>query len=294
MPIGTAIALAAGLGAAGSVAGGAISAAGAGKQATAAQQAASLQADATNRSTAEQQRQFDVTQKNEAPFIQAGQGAVTSLYDAIKDPGKGLLTPFTDKFTAPTAAEAEAYPGYQFQLQQGLKALQNSAAAKGGLLSGGTAKAVNNYAQGAAQSDYTNVYNQKLGEYQNAYNIFQNNQANSFNRLASVAGLGQTSVGQLGQTGQATAASIGNTLLTGATNQGQALQNAGNAMASGYNTIGSGIAGGANSVGSGLLLQDLLRRVPGYGSQATTPSYAGSPATFDPNDPLGSIGTLPY
>src|SRR6202008_2057655 len=99
-------------------------------------------------------------------------------------------------------------PGFQFRLKTGLDALQNSAAARGGLLSGNTAKALEDYSQNYASNEYSNVYGRSLGEYQQAYNIFQNNQANKFNRLASLSGLGQTSAGQLNSAGQSAASNV--------------------------------------------------------------------------------------
>lgn len=62
-------------------------------------------------------------------------------------------------FTPPTAAEAFNDPGYQFALQQGEQQLQQSAAAKGTLRTGGTLKDILDYGQQAATQQYGNVYN---------------------------------------------------------------------------------------------------------------------------------------
>lgn len=92
-------------------------------------------------------------------------------------------------------------PGYQFRLDEGEKAIQRSAAARGGLVSGATLKSLNNYAQGTASSEFGNWYEQ----------------------LSRMAGLG----------GAAT-----NTTVAAGTNaansMGQYAQNAGNARGSGY------------------------------------------------------------
>ncbi len=45
-------------------------------------------------------------------------------------------------------------PGYQFQMEQGTKAIERTAAAKGNLLSGNTLTAATNYGQGLAQNFY--------------------------------------------------------------------------------------------------------------------------------------------
>lgn len=66
-------------------------------------------------------------------------------------------------FTPPTMAQAATDPGYQFRLQQGLNAIQNSAAAKGVLNTGGTLTDINNYAQDAASQEYQNLYSRMFG-----------------------------------------------------------------------------------------------------------------------------------
>jgi hypothetical protein len=63
-----------------------------------------------------------------------------------------LLTPYGQTFQAPTSVTEQNDPGYQFRLQQGQDALQNSAAARGGLLSGGTAKALSDYTKTLPQT----------------------------------------------------------------------------------------------------------------------------------------------
>src|ERR1022692_84566 len=93
---------------------------------------AAMQAGAAGGAEALQKQEWQQQQQNEAPWLNAGGTALGQL----------MAMP---NFTSPTAAEAQATPGYQFQLQQGQQALQRSAAAKGGLLSGGTAKALDQY-----------------------------------------------------------------------------------------------------------------------------------------------------
>lgn len=88
----------------------------------------------------------------------------------------GYVAPqFTGSFTAPTLAEAQAQPGYQFSLQAGNDALTNAAAAKGGVLSGGALKDAVNYNQGAAEQNYQQVYNNQFQNYQQNYNQFTGN-----------------------------------------------------------------------------------------------------------------------
>lgn len=68
-------------------------------------------------------------------------------------------------FTAPDPLNFQADPSYQFRLGEGMKALQRSAAARGTLLTGGTARALENYGQGAASQEYQNAYNRALQSY---------------------------------------------------------------------------------------------------------------------------------
>jgi hypothetical protein len=159
-----------------------------------------------------------------------------------------LMQPFSEQFKAPTLEQAQNYPGYQFQLGQGLNAMANSAAARGGLVSGNATTAFNNFAQGAAQSDYTNIYNQAMQEYMNRYNIFNSNQTNQFNRLAAISGLGQTTATQLGSLGQASAGNVGNLLLGTGAQVGQNINNAGAATASGYVGATNAATGGINNL----------------------------------------------
>ena len=85
-------------------------------------------------------------------------------------------------FMAPTAEQAAATPGYQFQLQQGLNAAQNSAAAHGNLLTGATAKGLNDYAQGMASTNYQNTYQNALNAYNTNFNAGMQTQNQAYNQ----------------------------------------------------------------------------------------------------------------
>lgn len=187
-----------------------------------------------------------------------------------------LLQGFNTPFVAPTAAQAAATPGYQFQLQQGEQAIQNSAAAQGGLISGNTLQALDQYSQGLASTNYQQVYNNAIQQYQQAYNIFQGNQANTFNRLAALSGVGQTAATTLGSLGQSAATNIANINATAGGQIGNSLQNAGAARASGYAGIANSLTGGIGSISQYLLLQQLLgngggSNPYGYGPGQTNP-----------------------
>jgi hypothetical protein len=189
-----------------------------------------------------------------APYTAAGTQGVNSLASMLA-PG-GSLTQGYGSFAAPTAAQAEQQPGYQFQLTQGLNALQNSAAARGGLLSTGNAKNIENYAQGLASTNYNNAYNQALQGYQTNASTFYNNQNNLYNRLAGLTNTGLSATGQLTGLQQSGANALTNIYQGTGQEVGQEMIGAGQAQAAGTvgssNALTSGIAGGINALGGGL------------------------------------------
>jgi hypothetical protein len=249
------LAIVAGIAAAGSIGGAALSSHAAGKaasaQSAAADQAAQLQHQDAEQALAFQKQQYADQQKNMAPWLQAGKTDLASLQRQLPQ----LTAGFGEKFKAPTAATEQNDPGYQFRLQQGMKALQNSASARGDLLSGNTLAATTQYGQDYASGEYGNVYNRAMQEYQNRFNVYSANQTNKFNRLAALSGVGQTTGQQLGQSGQAAANNISNTLLTSGQQIGQNINNAAAATASGY--VGAGNAWGGALSGTGNNVLDL-------------------------------------
>jgi len=184
--------LTAGIGAAGSLFGGLFGA-------NASQQAAQEYEQGLQQASNFLQGQEQQGLQNYSPYLSAGSTATNTLSNLLGTPGQGLLTPWTQQFTAPTAAQAAATPGYQFQLQQGLGAMQNSAAGQGSLLTGRTLANLNNYAQGTASTNYQNVFNNALTQYGTAYNTFQQNQQNEYQRLMGLSGQGLTAAGGAGQ-----------------------------------------------------------------------------------------------
>lgn len=80
-------------------------------------------------------------------------------------------------FQAPTLADAQNAPGYQFGATEGAKALEQSAAAKGVLRTGGTLKDLLSWGNQFATQNYNNVFNQDA----QAYSLNQNNALSNFN-----------------------------------------------------------------------------------------------------------------
>lgn len=295
--IGTALALGLGaLSAAGSIGGAAIASHGASAaanaQVTAANQAAQLQHQDAQDALQFNKDVYANDQANIAPWLQTGRGALSDLSNLLGIPNAGvtgpnntwqtspdghlsgtgamasvpagfgsLLQPFGETWNAPSGVNEGNDPGYQFRIQQGLDAIQRSAASKGNILTGGTAKDLNDYAQNQASNEYGNVYSRALNDYTTRYNQFQNQQANTFNRLGSLAGVGQTAASQLAGAGATAAGNNTNILLTSGQQIGNDLNNAGAARASGYaasaNALGSGLTGGIDNLTSLYLLSKL-------------------------------------
>jgi hypothetical protein len=131
-------------------------------------------------------------------------------------------------------------PGYQFRLKEGMQGLERSAAARGGLLSGGTLKGIQRYGQDMASQ-----------EYQNAFNRYQAERTGTLNPYQSLAGVGQSTANTLGTMGMNYANQVGELYQGGA-----------NARASGYvggaNALNQGISGVSNMY----FQNQLLNRLP--------------------------------
>src|SRR5574343_105280 len=113
------------------------------------------------------------------PYQQVGQQGLATL--------AGLAGQNRPDFRLPTLQEAQAMPGYQFGLDQGIKGVNASAAARGGLLTGGAVKAAERYATDYATSKYGELANQKLAE----YGINTANFERPWNRAMGLADLGR-------------------------------------------------------------------------------------------------------
>ena len=81
-----------------------------------------------------------------------------------------LPTPFTESHAVNDSFQAD--PSYAFRFGQGVQAQDQSAAAKGTLLSGAQQQALTNYGQGAASQEYQAWYNRLMG--QNQFNLAGN------------------------------------------------------------------------------------------------------------------------
>lgn len=182
-------------------------------QGNAADAAAKKQQAAAADSNAMQQRMFDQQRNDQAAYRTAGQSALTQMQDPS----------FQKTFGA---ADFQQDPGYAFRMAEGQKAIERSAAARGGLNSGGTLRSLTQYGQG-----------QGAQEYQNAYNRFTQDQSSRFGRLSQIAGMGQTANAQGAAAGQAYANQYGQNV-SGAANASGAADIAG---ANAFSNVASGI-----------------------------------------------------
>lgn len=252
------VAAAIGVGAAAGLAGSAM-------QAGAASDAADTQAAAANRSADMQQAQWQQTQQNLRPFLDFGTSAINPLRSAMGYDANWNLDPnniLNQTFKAPTADEAAATPGYQFTLNNGLKAVQNSAAARGLGTSGAALRGAADYASGLANSTYNDVFNRAL----QTFNTNYGSAANRVNRLNTIVGSGQNAAATNGSLGAQTMNSIGDSLMGAA-----------NASAAGRVGSANALANGLGSVGSNALL---------YGMMSGPNNAAGGSwsTSFNPND----------
>lgn len=167
--------------------------------------AASAQKSAANSAAQTSSQQYQQTRGDLAPYRNFGsssQNELSALYG----------------FNGPEAQQAamgrfRTDPGYQFQRDEAINAVQGSAAARGSLFSGGTLRAISDRTQ--------NLFATQYGDY--------------LNRLQAGQGVGQNSAAQTGTFGAQSANNIANAQLA-----------AGNATAGAYQNMGNSISNGLN------------------------------------------------
>lgn len=238
------------------LAGSAISASGA-------KSAASQQAAAANQAAQLQHDQYLQTRSDLSPYNTAGQSNLGPLSNYYQQTQGLFNTAFNNAQNAiptiPNQATLLNLPSYQFNLDQGLKAVQSQATANGLGLSGAATKAAQNYATGLADN-YLGQYFQ-MGQTQFADQSQQLANALSgssqvFNQLYNPASLGENAAAQTG--------SIGANL---AQSQGNLIAAAGQAQAAGTGTAAGALSQGIGGLGNNALAYALL----GQGGSGTDP-----------------------
>ncbi len=269
----TAIAIAAGVGAAGSIGGAAL-------QSHAASSAADKQKASADQALDFQKQVYSDQQANQAPYLEAGKTSLAKLMEGFTNGtfGPGSIKPFA----APTAAEAAATPGYQFTKAEGNRGVSAAASAGGRSLSGGTLKALDRYNTGLADSTYGDTFSRALQTYQAQLT----GQSQNYNELAGIAGTGQTATQNINATGTQTAANVGN-LMTGIGNTQAA------ATLAGGQAWNQGIQGATQGILPALVYGNMFGG--GYNPYAQTINPSGGIGTGGlplppPTPPLEGIG----
>jgi hypothetical protein len=188
-------------------------------------QAAKKQAKAGRAANSLLDQGFETSKGYYEPYSKLGTDFTNTLVgkdflDLGGDPANSrLLRQFN-----PTVAELEGTPGYQFLLDQGMKGVQNSYAAKGLGSSGAAMKGATEFATGLAMDK----------AFMPSYTMFRDQQDSAYNKLMGGVGIGQNAANSLAGLTMNTNTAKGNNLI-----------GIGNAQA-------GAIAGGANAIGQGL------------------------------------------
>jgi hypothetical protein len=209
---------------------------GASKEADAQTSAANAEAAAEEHATDIQNQQWQQTQKNLSPWMQAGQGALGKLSSLAGN----------EQFNFSTTG-ANADPSYQWRLQQGQDALAASAAAKGGYFSGATGEALTEDAQNTASQ-----------EYQNQYNRWMNTQQQNWNELSSLSSGGQNAAAGLGGLGAQYASAAGQNAIGAAQAQGAGQIGAANAYSGALTNTSNQLMSGAGQYSQYQLMNNYL------------------------------------
>ena len=226
---------------------------GAGMSASAARDAARTQAAAADRAMALEREMYDISRGDLAPYRETG-------YTALKDI-EGMKPFLTAQF-GPDQFEQYLDPSMEFRRRLGEQSTARMANVGGGALSGNTLRALTDYGQGLAST-----------EYGNAFNRFQDERTNIYNTLANIAGMGQGAV----NTGVNAAQNFGGQM-TGLTT-GQAA-----AQAAGQVGSANAMAGAVGNIGNMALLSSMMRPAvtPATGVPGLQPPQQGSMLAYTP------------
>ncbi len=162
-------------------------------QANAAEQAAADKANAT------QLQMYNQTRQDNMPALQARNASLAKLQDLLgiggnpNSPGYGSLSGSINP------GDVTKDPGYQFGLDQGMRGINNSLAARGMRDSGSALMAADRYGTDYATTKYDDAFNRQL-----------QNRQQQLNPLLSVGGLAQVGTSQIGQAGSLYGQQAGN------------------------------------------------------------------------------------
>jgi hypothetical protein len=201
---------------------------GAKMSADAAKSAAQTQASAADRAAANERAMYEQGREDLAPYREQG-------YTALKDIER--MKPFLTSQFGPDQFAQYLDPSMAFRQRLGTQATERLANVGGGAISGNTMRALTDYGQNLAST-----------EYGNAFNRFQTERGNIYNTLANIAGMGQGAVNTGVRSGETFAAGQ-----TGLTTGSAAALAAGNVGAS------NAYSGAIGNVGNMAFLSSLIR-----------------------------------
>jgi hypothetical protein len=193
----------------------------------AATDAANIQAQSAREARALAEKIFNEQKALQEPYRAAGITAQNQLLNLLGLSGNTAASEY-GKFARPFGmSDFQQDPGYAFRLSEGMKALEASRAARGGLLSGATGKALQRYGQEMGSQ-----------EYGNAFNRFQTERSNRLQPLSGLMTLGQAAAsnqgaaaGAFGQTAGNLTTDIGAAQAAGGIGSANAITNALNQFA---------------------------------------------------------------
>lgn len=232
------------------------------RSAAKAQQSASKRAIRSNEiltreERARQDRLLAEQREDFRPWREIGEQALTLINDGIQ----------TGTYQAPVFdaddIDLEQDPGYQFRMEQGQKAMDNAAAARGQVLSGAQLREAIRYGQGVASQEYGNAY----ARYADQIDREGSRRLQRYNMLRDLSGQGLSAAAR---SADATArnASTSNALTTNQANRTfQGIIAEGDAKAAGY-------TGGARAINQGI--QNWLTYRTANNSPVTPPPTTGT------------------
>jgi hypothetical protein len=242
-------------------------------QADAATNAANVQAQSAREAQALQKQMFDQQMAGQEPFRQAGITGQNRLMEYLGLGGNAGAAGYGKYGRDFGMSDFQSDPGYAFRLGEGQKALERSAAARGGLISGGALKAATRYGQDMGSQ-----------EYQNAYNRYQTNRTNQLQPLGNLMASGQSAASNQGSAAGQYGANAGNMIMGAGNAMAGGITGAGNAQAAGTMGMANTFAGGLNTAASGYQNQQNFNNwlanqpKPGYNYMYSDAGAVGPPS----------------
>jgi hypothetical protein len=227
-------------------------------QQAAAAESAAAQRYAADQSIAAQKEMYQQGRTDLAPYREGGVTAQNQLLQLLGIGGNTTAGNYGKYAKDFGMSDFTADPGYGFRFDQGMKALNASAAAKGMGMSGANIKGATEYGQ-----------NMGSQEYQNAFNRYQINRANQLTPLQGLYTGGQAAAAGSAASANALGQNLGQTYTNLGQGLGQAAVAGGNAQAAGYMNASNAINNALSSGMSSYMNSNLMNRMYPGGSGET-------------------------